>query len=276
MRTRNISPSRPVRQLQGDTSRRAGGNVKVEFDDGTTVVAQRIRFVGFTGGEDEEGDAIITVGEDGTIEITSITTDETDTALVLHPDGEGGVEWGPDATGGGKAIYTNDNSGSALTLNLSSATVFDITLTDDCTLTFSSPPADDLEHEWIFIFRQPTTGGPFTVTWPASVQWQDSDGTSGGSAPTLYTAAGAEDVFTITTLDNGVTYGGGQERRGGAGAETLDDLTDVTITSPAENDTLRYVGGLWINDVRKYEVVTNGEDILVWEDDELVHEFTEA
>jgi hypothetical protein len=34
-------------------------------------------------------------------EITDIPTAETDTDLVLHPDGAGGVEWAADATGGG-------------------------------------------------------------------------------------------------------------------------------------------------------------------------------
>jgi hypothetical protein len=37
----------------------------------------------------------------GVAELTDIPTAETDTALVLHPDGAGGVEWGADATGGG-------------------------------------------------------------------------------------------------------------------------------------------------------------------------------
>jgi hypothetical protein len=33
--------------------------------------------------------------------IDTLETEETDTTLVLHPDGAGGVEWGTDATGGG-------------------------------------------------------------------------------------------------------------------------------------------------------------------------------
>lgn len=37
----------------------------------------------------------------GVTEITDLPTSETDTDLVLHPDGAGGVEWGADATGGG-------------------------------------------------------------------------------------------------------------------------------------------------------------------------------
>jgi hypothetical protein len=56
-------------------------------------------------------------------------------------------------------------------------------------------------------------------------------------------------------------------------AGDLSDLDDVTITAPAEDDTLRYVGGVWINDDRRWEAVTNNEDIFVWEGDDLVHEW---
>ena len=56
----------------------------------------------------------------------------------------------------------------------------------------------------------------------------------------------------------------------------LDDLGDVTITAPAEDDTLRYVDGEWINDNRRWEAVTDGEDVFVWEGDDLVHEWNGA
>lgn len=40
----------------------------------------------------------------GTVPETAISTAEMDTALVLHPDGGGGVEWDTDATGGGGGL----------------------------------------------------------------------------------------------------------------------------------------------------------------------------
>jgi hypothetical protein len=43
----------------------------------------------------------IDYGVTSVTEITDLPTAETDTDLVLHPDGAGGVEWGSDATGGG-------------------------------------------------------------------------------------------------------------------------------------------------------------------------------
>lgn len=59
----------------------------------------------------------------------------------------------------------------------------------------------------------------------------------------------------------------------GTGASALDDLTDVVIASPQEDDTLRYVGGQWVNDNRRWEAVTDGEDVFVWSGDDLVHEW---
>jgi hypothetical protein len=63
---------------------------------------------------------------------------------------------------------------------------------------------------------------------------------------------------------------------GSSGAEALDDLTDVALGTPVEDDELRFDGENWINDARKWEAVTNGEDIFVWESDDLVHEWNEA
>lgn len=55
---------------------------------------------------------------------------------------------------------------------------------------------------------------------------------------------------------------------------TLDDLSDVAITAPAENDELRYVGGVWVNDARFRADVVNGFDSFVWEGDDLVWEWS--
>lgn len=72
----------------------------------------------------------------------------------------------------------------------------------------------------------------------------------------LVTASGATGDKTITVTGD------------------LDDLTDVTITAPAEDDDLRYNGSVWVNDPRKWEVVTDGEDVFVWDGDDLVFEWS--
>jgi len=68
-----------------------------------------------------------------------------------------------------------------------------------------------------------------------------------------------------------------QEDIEGTTTFTLDQLDDVDLsTPPVDGDTLVYVEeeGLWIAQAPgKWEAVTNGEDIFVWEDDDLVHEW---
>lgn len=159
------------------------------------------------------------------VDVDELTTSETDTTKVARPDGLGGVEFSAEPFSddflvrrGGElgVVATTTDSGSALTLDLSAANTFDTTLTANCTLSFINPPASGELGEWTIILRQDATGSR-TVTWPASVKWQAADGTNSGSAPTLYTAATAEDVITLSTLDGGTTYGAGQERNGVTG-----------------------------------------------------------
>ena len=60
-----------------------------------------------------------------------------------------------------------------------------------------------------------------------------------GSAGQVLTTDGAG-AFTFTTVESG---GGG-----GGGAEALNDLTDVTISSPTLGQVLKYNGTFWVND----------------------------
>jgi hypothetical protein len=117
------------------------------------------------------------------------------------------------------------------------------------------------------------TGG-WTVTWPGSVTEQGTHDTtlsttqrviletidggtswiatwigSGGSAITIKNE-GTPLATAATSLD----FVGPLVTASGAGAAktvtitgALDDLTDVTITTPATSDRLRYNGSLWVN-----------------------------
>ena len=82
--------------------------------------------------------------EDGGVdelEIADLATAETDTALVLHPDGAGGVAWGADATGGGSGgltqAYVGKNAIGATTEAITIRRVYakKITLANDCLIT---------------------------------------------------------------------------------------------------------------------------------------------
>jgi hypothetical protein len=99
------------------------------------------------------------------------------------------------------------NTGATYTIDLENGNVFNLTLTGDCTYTFSNPPASGSAGAFTLIQNQDGTGSR-TVTWPASVEW------AGGSAPTITSTASSTDVFTFITTDGGTTwYGftGGQD-----------------------------------------------------------------
>lgn len=138
--------------------------------------------------------------------------------------------------GGGEVISTVAASGSTETIDLANGNVHDVTLTDDCTFTFTSPAAGRARSFSLFL-RQ-GAGFPHTATWPGSVVWA-------GGAPTLSTGSGDVDVLTFVTLDGGTTWYG--FATGGGGAAALDDLSDVTLTTPASADRLRFDGSVWRN-----------------------------
>ena len=99
----------------------------------------------------------------------------------------------------GETVNTVASSGSTETLDLEDGNVHDVTLDDDCTFTFSNPPASGTAGSFTLILRQDAGGGNST-TWPASVDW------AGGTAPTLSTDGSAVDVLTFLTVDGGTTW----------------------------------------------------------------------
>lgn len=79
------------------------------------------------------------------------------------------------------------SSGATKTINWATSGVQKLTLSANCTISFSNP------NEGGFYFlelRQDGTGGR-TVTWPANVKW------AGGTAPTLTTTANRTDLITF-------------------------------------------------------------------------------
>jgi len=96
------------------------------------------------------------------------------------------------------AEYDNGNSGSSKTINWNNGQKQKITLTDNCTFTFTAPTSG------IGVFRlkliQDGTGSR-TVTWPANVKWPNS------TPPTLTTTANAYDIIAFDY--DGTNYNGG-------------------------------------------------------------------
>ncbi len=102
-------------------------------------------------------------------------------------------------------------SGSTETLDLAAAKVFDVTMDQDCTFTFSNPaPSGDFTEFWVWL-RQDGTGS-FTPTWPGAVQWVDHLGngvayTALGSAPPDETLSTAVVAHFVTVEGTGQYIG---------------------------------------------------------------------
>ena len=95
------------------------------------------------------------------------------------------------------------NSGTSYTVDLSQGNVFNLTLTGNCTFTFTNPPASGKEGEFALFLTQDNTGSR-TITWPTSVKWPNN------SIPTATATAGATDWYKFYTLNAGTTWYGQQ------------------------------------------------------------------
>jgi hypothetical protein len=96
---------------------------------------------------------------------------------------------------------TTGSSSTSYAVDLSTANIFDITMTGNCTFTFTNPPAAGTAYSFMLILDQDATGSR-TATWPASVKFPN------GSTPTLTTTANKTDIFNFITVDGGTTYYG--------------------------------------------------------------------
>jgi len=145
-------------------------------------------------------------------DLTGLTTD-THTIYLENFAGEGHVQ----------AVIAD--AGSTETLDLSSDDYFDITLTTGCTLTLTPPADDGKARVWSLIFR-----GSFTVVWPGTVVWMDSDGTAPVAAATL--------AVELTTIDGGTSY----MATAGRGAVTALTVQDEGTPLTTAASTLNFVG----------------------------------
>jgi hypothetical protein len=163
--------------------------------DGATIGATTAASGAFT---------TLSSGGQATLSGLDYPTADGTSGQVLSTDGAGALSWTNNA--GGLGAVVDDPSpelGGDLDVNghsiVSAANVFDVTLTDNCALSVTNPPATGKSGSVTLILRQDGTGSR-TVTWPAGSQW------AGGTAPTLSTAASSVDVITMFTLDGGAVW----------------------------------------------------------------------
>jgi len=132
-------------------------------------------------------------------------------------------------------------SGNAVTVNCVNGNSFAIDMdpaTAAVTLTLSNPPASGRYGE---VNLHITMGTPaYDITWPGTVTWQ------GGSAPTLTSSNNVVDLVHLFTINGGTNWYGTfalAAAAAGGGSTTLSALTDVTITSVADDNFLIYDSG---------------------------------
>jgi hypothetical protein len=91
-------------------------------------------------------------------------------------------------------------SDGTLTLDLSAAGIFYVNLNANVTTLTISNTQTIGASAFILIFI--ADGTPRSVTWGASILWP------GGTAPTLTSTNGKDDIFSFVTIDGGTTWYG--------------------------------------------------------------------
>jgi hypothetical protein len=96
-------------------------------------------------------------------------------------------------------VYTAGSVGSTYTVDWSASDVHTITLTANCTLSFTNPPASGKAQTVTVVVTQGGSGS-YTLSYPAAVRW------SYAQAPTLTTTVSYRDVISFITYDGGTSY----------------------------------------------------------------------
>lgn len=99
-----------------------------------------------------------------------------------------------------ETVASPASSAGTLTLDVTTANVFNVTLTENVTtLTLSNPSPTGKACSITLFLKQDATGGR-TFAWPASVK------SPGGSLPAVTSAANAQDIYSLATKDAGTTW----------------------------------------------------------------------
>jgi len=180
----------------------AVGEVTVDTDKDTAVVHDGSTAGGIPLAKES---AIPTTGTIATQDANSVNIDggAIDGTAIGANSASTGVFTSLETTGG----FTEDaeaitSSSNAATLDLSSATNFTHTLTENVTYTFSNPATSGKASAFTLKVVQDASASGYTITWPSSVDWP------AGTAPTLTATASAVDYFVFITTDGGTNYYG--------------------------------------------------------------------
>ena len=211
-----ISPG--IADVSSDTSPQLGGNLDMNGQDIITTSNADIDLApNGTGrvvvkGNTNQGSIVLNCENNSHgITIQSAPHSASASYTVKLPDALGTTSASAFVTTDANGVATFDNgtieesttvtsSSNAATLNLRDGNVFEHTLTENVTYTFSNPAASGKVSSFVLKIKQDASASGYTVTFPGSVDFV------GGTAPTLTATANAIDTFVIFTTDGGTIY----------------------------------------------------------------------
>jgi hypothetical protein len=163
-----------------------------------------------------------------------------DVEAALQELGSGGV--------GSGLVIDHGTMGAAETFDASAG--HDHEGVQDANLTVTLTGATSGEAAWMTLVLTQDGGGGNTINLPSSVVNEAE------IEAAWDTTASAVNILTLFSYDGGTTWYGALLGGGGSSVGALDDLSDVTITSVATADRLRYDGSEWVNSSLKWVPVT--------------------
>jgi len=211
-----ISPG--IADVSSDTSPQLGGNLDMNGQDIITTSNADIDLApNGTGrvvvkGNTNQGSIVLNCENNSHgITIQSAPHSASASYTVKLPNALGTTNASAFVTTDANGVATFDNgtieestsvtsSSNAATLNLRDGNVFEHTLTENVTYTFSNPAASGKVSSFVLKIKQDASASGYTVTFPGTVDFV------GGTAPTLTATANAIDTFVIFTTDGGTIY----------------------------------------------------------------------
>ena len=97
---------------------------------------------------------------------------------------------------------TVSSSSNATAIDCRTGTVFEHTLSEATTFTFTNPAASGSVSAFTLKIKQDSGGNNYGVTWPGAIDWVDA------TAPTLTSTANAVDIFVFFSTDGGTIWYG--------------------------------------------------------------------
>lgn len=183
----------------------AASKAKIYFKDGEIKLLKSDgieRVVGptanLTGAVTSSG-SVTSLGSFSSSNLLTALTDETGTGANVF--GTAPTLTSPVLTSFTETLTAKGTVSGAQSLDLSTATVFSLTMSGATTLSFTNPPTTGKPFSFTILAIQDGTGSRL-ITWPGSVKW------AGGTAPTLTTTASKADIIAFITIDGGTTYYG--------------------------------------------------------------------